>query len=352
MTLIKRYIGRTVAASIFVVLLILLSLESISALVNQLAELKGNYNFGEAVIFVLLNIPSNAYENLPMSALVGSLVGLGMLASTSELVVIRSAGVSILQIVYCVMRPVFLFVLFGVFLGEFVSPTTDQYAQSRQALAKGVDQPFDKNTGVWNKEGNEYMHFNAVLPNGKLYGVTRYIFDENQKLLESSYTKQAIYQGAYWFESDGSVSRFKDDAIELSHFDSRKWQTEVSPDLLNVLVLDEDQLPMSRLFDYANYLDNQGLESGEYKLAFWEKAFMPLAMISLVIIAISFIMGSLRQTTMGYRVFIGVLVGLVFQTSQKMLGPASILVGFSPLLAVLVPIIICFLVGLFLIRKA
>lgn len=351
-TKINRYIGRTVGAAIGVVLFVLLSLESISVLVNQLDDLSDNYTFLEAAVFVGLNVPSNLYDNLPMSALVGALVGLGMIASTSELVVIRAAGVSVFQIVLAVMRPVFLYIIAAVLIGEYVAPYTDQYADSRQALAKGNKQSLEEGRGVWNREGNEFMHFNAVLPNGKLFGITRHKLSDSKELIEASFVESAIYQGDSWFETGISVTRFGAQGVTTEYLDTRKWETAVSPDLLNVLVLNAEELPMKRLYDYANYLDNQDLDSREYKLAFWQKAFQPLAMISLVVVAISFILGSLRQTTMGYRVFIGVLVGLVFQTSQKMLGPTSIIWGFSPMLAVLIPILICFFAGVFLIRKA
>lgn len=348
----KRYIGHTIAAAVATVLLVILSLDAISDLVDQLSNLSGDYTFGEAVIYVLLYIPSSAYDYLPLSALVGCLIGLGVLASSSELVVMRAAGVSVIQLVWAVMRPVCVFIGIGLLVGEFVAPYSDQYADSRRALAKGHERALQSERGVWNREGNEYMHFNAVLPNGKLYGITRYSFDQRGRLSEASFVDSAIYQGEYWFEQDGEVTSFEDGKIEKFTFATREWRTEVSPDLLNVLVLDADELPMKRLYDYSKYLDKQGLDSSEYKLAFWHKAFQPLAVASLVMIAISFILGPLRQTTMGFRVFVGVIVGLVFQTSQKMLGPTSIIMGFSPMFAVLIPIVFCLVLGVFLIRKA
>jgi lipopolysaccharide export system permease protein len=106
------------------------------------------------------------------------------------------------------------------------------------------------------------------------------------------------------------------------------------------------------LYDHAAYLDKQSIDSSEYRLAFWQKALQPLATLSLVIIAISFVLGPLRQVTMGFRVFVGVLVGLVFQTSLKMLGPTSIILGFPPVFAVLTPILVCFVIGWALMRRA
>jgi len=132
---------------------------------------------------------------------------------------------------------------------------------------------------------------------------------------------------------------------------SKRWDTELSPELLNILVLDPQDLPISGLWSYATYLSGQGLDNSQYMLAFWDKVFQPLAIISLVLVAISFIFGPLRQVTMGFRIFIGVIIGIVFQTTQDVLGPASIVYGFTPIYASLVPVLICAGVGIFLLSR-
>ncbi len=349
----KSYIASVIWRAILGVLFVILALDFISDLVDQLDSLKGGFTFFEAVIYVFLSIPSSIYDFLPISALVGCLLGLGSLASSSELVVMRAAGVSIALIVWAVTRPILLFIVGGALLGEFVAPYMDQFADSRRSLVMGTKRATQIERGVWNREGNQFMHFNAVLPNGKLYGVTRYQFDESNNLIEASFVDSAIYQGeGLWIEQDGVVTRFGDSKIERSEFVTRRWETEVSPDLLNILVLETDELPMQRLRSYSNYLTKQNLDSSEYQLVFWQKALQPLATMSLVMIAISFILGPLRQVTMGFRVFVGVIIGLVFQTSQQLLGPVSIIWGFSPMLAVLIPILSCFLIGGLLIKRS
>ncbi len=352
MRLLKRYIAQSVWGSVVGVLLVIVALDFIAGLVEELSDLKQDYGFAEAMIYVLLSIPSSIYEYLPLSALVGCLVGLGMLASSSELVVMRAAGVSVNQVIWAIFRPVFVFILVGALIGEFVAPYADQYADSRRALALGHKRALQSDHGVWNREGNEFMHFNAVLPNGKLYGVTRFRFDDAGELQQARFAESAIYQGDHWFEQKVHVTHFEDGRVRKEEQPNGRWHSEVSPSLLNVLVLDPEALPMKRLLDYSRYLDKQNLESTEYRLAFWAKALQPLATLSLVMIAISFILGPLRQVTMGFRVFIGVIVGLAFQMSQRLLGPSSIIWGFSPVFAVLIPIALCFLVGVVLIRRS
>ena len=54
---------------------------------------------------------------------------------------------------------------------------------------------------------------------------------------------------------------------------------------------------------------------------------------------------------MGYRLFTGVMLGIVFRFSQDLLGPTSIVYGFVPLLAVAAPIAVCWLLGLLLLLR-
>lgn len=349
---IKSYIASSVTSAIVVVLLVIVSLDFISELVDQLDKVAGKYTLSEAFAYAALSIPSSIYDFIPLSSLVGCLIGLGMLASTSELTVIRAAGVSVAQIIWAVMRPVLGYILLGVFLGEFVTPVTDQYAESRKAIALGHQSALQGQRGIWNREANEFMHFSAVLPNGKLFGITRLNFNDSGELLSSTYIESAIYQGNSWFERNGVTTVIGEDEIRTEVFSTAIWETDLSPRLLDVLVLPPEDLPMKRLHSYANYLERQGQDAREYRLAFWQKALQPLATASLVMIAISFIFGPLRQVTMGFRIFSGVIVGIVFRTSQDLLGPSSLIFGFSPLVAVLLPIAVCALIGFVLLRRS
>ncbi len=78
----------------------------------------------------------------------------------------------------------------------------------------------------------------------------------------------------------------------------------------------------------------------------------PFVTVALVLMAISFIFGPLRSVTLGQRVFTGVLVGFTFRIVQDLLGPSSLVFGFPPFLAVLVPATACAIAGLWLLRRA
>lgn len=348
----NHYIGTTVSAAILLVLMVIIGLNTIAGIVDEMGDLKGNYDFLAALTFVLLSVPGSLYEYLPFAALVGSLAGLGLLASNSELVVIRSAGISTGRVVWMVMRPALLIMAVGFLISEYVAPHTESIAKSQRAIALREGENVVSRGGLWHREGDVFMHFNAVQPNGVLYGVTIYDFDEQQRLKKSAFAQRATYQSDHWLLEDLSESYFHAEKITQQTFPSKVWKTELSPKLLNILVLDPLDLSVQGLWQYARYLEGQGLNNGPYMLAFWKKVLQPLSTITLVLVAISFVFGPLREVTMGFRIFTGVLVGIVFRTVQDMLGPASLVYGFAPIYASLIPIIICGGVGLYLLSKA
>ena len=100
MKLLDRYVGQTVLISVSMVLFLLISLDASFAFLAELDDLKGSYQAQEALIFILLTLPRRIYDFMPVATLIGCLIGLGSLANTSELTVIRAAGVSIARIVF------------------------------------------------------------------------------------------------------------------------------------------------------------------------------------------------------------------------------------------------------------
>ena len=102
-----RYIGRTVVLTSAVVLLAFVGLTTVFNLVDELRGESGDYQFAEALWYVTLTTPRRIYELLPYVVFLGALIGLGSLASHSEIVVLRSAGVSVQRIFVSVAFPAF-----------------------------------------------------------------------------------------------------------------------------------------------------------------------------------------------------------------------------------------------------
>jgi len=347
------YVSRTVFFAILAVLSVVVAFDVMAAIIDGVTDLKGDYRFPDVLAYVFTTLPGRIYENIPFAVLIGCLVGLGLLASNSELVVMRAAGVSLLRIVVFVLQPVLLFILVGALLGEYAVPYTEQLAEGRKTLLQGSQKRLAA-SGLWNREGDEFIHVNVVFPGGDLVGVSRYRFSEAEErvLEEASFAESARFLGDRWQERDVAVTTFSEEGTQVEQVATRTWQSNLSPGLMRLGLMEADSLPISELYQYAQYLERQEQSAGRHWLAFWSKTLQPLTTLSLVLIAVSFIFGPLRESTTGLRIFAGVITGIVFNTFQDLLGPASLVYGFAPFWAVLVPILVSMVFGMLLLRRA
>lgn len=357
MPMLARYMAKTVLLSMLVVLGLITMIDLVFTVAEEIADTNRYYSAWDAIVYVLRTLPTSVYELLPFVALGGALIGLGILASSQELLVMQSSGVKTSTLVGWVMIPVSGVMVFSLILGEWVAPTLQQTAQSQRALIHSGGQAISSSQGDWRKIGDEYIHINAIAPGGReLFGVTVYELNNRRELLRSSFAEQGYYvddgEGeGYWRLTDVRETRFTANQLHAEFHDEWQWSVDMSPSLLSVLLVRPDRQSISGLYQFAQYFDSEGLDSSNYYLAFWKKLLQPLATLSLVLLAVSFVFGPLREATMGFRVFVAIAIGLTFTIIQRTLGPATILYGISPFLAVLAPILVSALLGLFLLRR-
>lgn len=351
MNILNRYIAQHVFGAVFITLLVIVGLSFISEVIDQMGRLEAQYQAPQAFFYSISRLPEMIYDYIPFACLVGCLFGLGALATSSELTVIRASGVSMVSLVVAVFKPVAMMALLGLVLGQYIAPVTEQVAESKKALALYGDRGYVTRGGVWTREGNTFMHFSVVQPNGVLYGVSHYIFDENQKLRSATYSDRATFQGDHWLMEGVVETNIEDLSTATNQYDVLRWDSEITPDLLSVVIVAPEALPMTELWQYARYLNEQGQNNSDYLVAFWKKTLQPLTTFSLVLVAISFVFGPLRSVTMGFRIFTGAIFGIVFQTVQNILGPASQVFGFAPIYATLMPAMLCIAIGLILLKR-
>ncbi|MFG1488721.1 LPS export ABC transporter permease LptG [Oceanospirillum sp. HFRX-1_2] len=354
MKTIDGYIAKSVFGAVLVVQLLLLGLDMMLALVNELDNLNETYQLSNVLYYVLLSAPRRFYDLVPVGVMVGALIGLGSLASNNELAVIRAAGVSITRIIWAVMKPMLMIIAVTAFIGEFVSPKTAVDAENYRLMKRWDTNQTKGKSGVWLRDGSDYFYFRSIRTDGQLYGIQRQSFSADGKTLLSTSVAKS---GQYDFELKGWVLN---DVIRTQlgrqHITSEAvgtvfWPSDLKPDLMKVIIINQRYLAPSDLWRYSQYLKGQGLKSHEHEMAFWQKVLMPLTISSLVLVAASFVFGPLRSAPAGTRVFSGVVVGLVVKYIQDILGPASVVYGFDPVWAVLTPAIGCALYGIVLIRR-
>jgi lipopolysaccharide export system permease protein len=350
-----RYIRNTIGMAMALVLLVLAGLDFLFTLFDEVAGIDERYTLLDALSYVLLTFPRHIYDLLPMTALMGSLIGLGVLASSNELVVMQAAGIKAGRIVWAVMKPAIVLMFAGLLLGEFLVPGLELRAEVAKNIAYSEDSELSA-SGAWQRDGYDFLHFNALVPEGVLYGVNIYRFNDENFMSSNTIAEEARYQNEGWMLSEIKQTFFTLDErgiqSETQYLDELLWPSDLTPELLQLLIMDSDQLTISDLYGYAQRFTRQGQDPSAYLLSFWEKLLQPLTTAALVLVAISFIFGPLREATMGARVFSGVMFGLGFIILQKLFNTVGLIYQINPLLAVLTPIVLTLGIGFILLRRA
>lgn len=349
MSRINRYVRRHVLSGVAMVLLVFLGLDTLVSLIDQQGDMKGQYGFGDALVHTAMTLPGRLDVYVPFVILIGCLVGLGQLAVSSELVIFRASGVSTWRIIGMAAKPALLFAAACVLLGEFVAPEWDRAAQLRKAQLQSSKGSVEY--GVWLRDGRQFANVGVLQPDGTLYGLSLYQVDENWHVERAIQARRAFWRDGSWLLEQVEQTRFLQDRTERDWHEQLRWHSSITPDRLRVLMLKPRDLSLRELRYYATYLEQQGLDASEYRLNFWRESLKILAIASLMLTAVSFVFGPLRGASLGLRVFVGIVIGVAFNTLQNLLGPASMVFGFSPLIAVLLPILLTALIGVWLLRR-
>lgn len=346
--ILERYIVKTIFLAtclsgliMSVVLLLMTLLAEIKALG------KGDYGISHAIFYVLLRLPNEIYQFSPMVILLGSIIGLSVLSTHRELVVMRAAGFSIRSISSSVLFAAFILTLIMSFMGELIGPDLSYKAAVRKENAINAGEAVVTARGVWSHIDNNFIHVERVVSRGLFEGITRYQFDDKHHLQEAYFAKTLSYQNHAWQMNDVVKTTFYYERTKSQTFLHAPWNLKLNTNLFVGLV-EPKEMSLSRLAKFAYYLKKNGLQASEYQYDFWQRIFQPIASLVMILLAIPFVLGTSQTETLGLRMIFGIMIGLVFYILNAFLGQLCIVYQIPTMFAALVPPLIFIFVGMVL----
>lgn len=352
MRLIERYIGHSVIAATVLVVLILLGVESFVEFINELGSIgTGHYGILDAFIYVPLTLPSELYQLFPMAGLLGCLLGLGRLASSNQLVVIRAAGVSRGRITLAVLKAAFVMMIVVTLIGEVIAPRLDRVAEHMKNQAIGRAVGYSALHDIWLRQKQSFIHVGQVQSPTKLLNVTRFEFDQH-RLVESLYSQTAVLDQGTWLMPHPVETRIASDHTSSQRLPAIHLDFALKPELIAQNQQDPARISGYTLWRNIRYRKQHGLLSEQFAFAFWQRVVQPLTTLVMIALGAPFIFGSLRNVTMGYRIMMGILLGFGFYMLNQFFGPISMVYQFPPWLAAILPTIMFALLGVWLMRRS
>ena len=350
MKILDAYIARYVVGGTLLALGVLVSLVAVITFVDDLDLVgRGRYGIGAAIEYMLLTLPRQAFILFPLAAVIGALIGLGALAASSELSVIRAAGVSVGRIVGSVLKGALLLVAIAILFGEVVAPWCERLAQTRRAAA--LAEPAGWWSGFWIRDGRHFVSGYRVRSGDRVEDMFIYEFDARRRLRAVSHAKRAEYRDGAWMLESVRRSDVSGGGVVTRSTGNTVWPARFGPDLAELSSARLESLSGVALARYIGYLEDNRLDTAVYELALWTKIAYPLATGVMIFLAVPLVLGRLGGARIGQRILAGCLVAVVFHVVNEISGKAGIVYGLIPPLSALAPTLAFLAAGMWLLRR-
>lgn len=343
------------------------SLDNLFYLVNQVID--SGLPISSAIEVMLLNIPQFIAYSFPTSALLATLMTFSRLSSDSELVALRSCGVTAYRMmvpvmVFCILLTGLLFVF-----NESLVPAANYRAKTTLTRALG------KEERSFREEDILYQEFDTVLradgDRGKAMSRMFYAkeFDGDQmrgltildfsrgELNQIISAKTAVWNEASsaWNFFDGTIYVVSADGSFRNIIKFKEQTLQIPRGPLDLATADRDygEMNIAQSWDYLEVVEQSGDidKIRELKVRIQQKYALPFTCIAFGLVGAA--LGSqLRRTGRATAFAISILLVFTYYLVAFLSGAIAQVGMLSPILGAWIPNIFGFGAGLFLLYRA
>lgn len=338
MRLIDRYVARGFLLGTLPVFLLLAGLFSFLALSQQLEDVgQGGFTTGSALKVVVLTLPRQLLDILPVVALLGCLTGLGAMANHRELTAARATGLSPSRLARPVAGAAGLLILIAFLAQTYGIPYWERMALRLRAEVTQTDVD-GSGTEFWTRTGGRLLRVGEVVMGRIPTDLEIYELDDKDRLIGLIRAERAdIVNREEWLLYNVTESEISHNSATTTVEDRRLWRSFLSESQLENLVQPAATLSPGDLLHYIISLENNRLNSHQFRLAFWQMVSIPIGIIAMALLGVPFVMGSLRSVSVGQRIALGGGIGMAFYLSEQIIGHLSMLYELNPFVSAMGP---------------
>ncbi len=352
MKIIHWYLARVLLVSSTLALFVLTALSSLIKFFDQFRLIgRGTYTLFDTFIYTLYLIPKDLEMFAPMAVLLGSLIGMGSLAARSELIILQSIGLSKFQIIRSSFFAILPFIFAAMLVSEYVAPRCEEKALQLQSIKLSGGDMISTLKSVWSKDHNQFINIGRIKSLWHVQDLIIYKFDEHNKIQHITSAKEAFYEKDHWHLHKVKIQHISPKEITSTTKEEQNWQGNLTPEKLKAVGTQASSMSLSVLQDYIDYLKANDQDAGAYELAFIRKLYLPINMMVMVVLSLSFVFGSPRHTTMGTRMLSGILLGFSFYILNEVSSNLSIVYHIPALIAAVIPSIVFSAIAAKLLRR-
>lgn len=318
-TLARYFSARFFAAMVamFLICCVLIFFVDFIEMLRRAGNYKGDVPGILLAWMTLLRLPSFSELTLPFAVLIGTIAIFLMLSRSSELVVLRAAGVSVWQFILPAMIVAFLLGVAFVTLYNPIAAVARGEAERLYASAFGRSDSVlktSKKSGAWLREdgtdGPSVVHALEVLNQGlELNGVTVFQYDRDHILTERIEAKRAVLKSGRWELQDAWVSAVGQEPSFHGQYllSTYLTPTQVRDTLGTVLSISFWDLP-----NFIEIAERAGLPATQYRVQYHLLLSRPFLLVTMVLIAATCSLKGFRFGNVQINAIFGLAAGFGF----------------------------------------
>lgn len=346
----ERLLVRAFFSGALPVLLGLLGLFGFLALTEELEDVgRGSFVAADAVTIVLMSLPSRLIELAPVSALLGTLIGVGALAHHHELVALRAAGLSPWRIAAPLATAALVFATGLLLVQGLLVPGIERETARLRAKA-------ETNAGagaIWMRSADTFVRVAGGASGRRLREVEIHELGPRHRprrlLLADS--ADILEDGRWSLQSVQEIRLDAEPPLER-YLERSTWSGSFSPEQTATLIVPVEALVLGELSRYIAVLEQNGVDSHRHRVQLWQQIASPLGLLGMALLGMPFLLAPSRGTPIARRAATGAGMGVLFFLAERLCGQGAILYRLPPAASALAPGLFVLLAALWLISRA
>jgi lipopolysaccharide export system permease protein len=336
----ERYLLAALLQAMAYVFVALFALFSFFEFLGQLSDVGADFTILQALLVSLFRVPALAYQAVPIAVLIGALIALSQLARNSELNVLRVSGVSTPGLLMVLFKAAGLVALLTFLWGEVVAPYSDRLAQGVRPLSQRQTAGLKLPSGYWIKDARVFVNIREVKADARLLDLQLYEFDADGRLASMRTAKEGYFvEPGLWRLGGVTETRYlSEGGVRVRSVPEESWNSSLSPDILGVLNVIPERMSALTLVSYIAHLSENRQTSRRYQVALWKRVVYPLTCFVMVALALPFGYFQGRSSGVGFKLFAGVMLGILFYVLDGLSSSLGQINQWSPFISSLGPL--------------
>lgn len=242
------------------------------------------------VLYFALKVPLIITQMTPVAVLAAMLLSLGGLARRSELMAMRSCGVSLWQIGAPLAGVCLLIAFLSLAFGEYVVPGASMQAHfvDRVQIKNKKFRGHFNEAEIWYHGSGSFTNIDRFDANrNEIYGLTRYEFDPDFRLNRIVEARVARWTGEGWNASGVQEMRFgPEGTLEASPLPDSQLGLSETPEDFTAVHREAEDLSYQSLSREIEDLRQKGIDTTEARVDLWLKLAVPFISVIMALIAI------------------------------------------------------------------